>query len=206
MSTFLTYNPCRVCAADVPSNFVNFTQTVRSRIIRFSAISLRAGVLKWHALPLMALAISGCQTTTQSPTAAAPKAWDEVFVSPKKAVAIFEDVCGGSLPKFRSARSRMKKHGVTNVAKTGTVFSTKENLSIKIVDGPGFGKTCSLAFATKENRPSYIKATSKLGTFVQTPFGEGTLYQNRSVIVTRSSGTKRGSISYYNLKMLSERN
>lgn len=155
------------------------------------------------------LAAAGCQTTTKTTVAVDPNA--EVgseTVPVARALNVFDAVCGQSLPDFASAPRLMTQNGITNKASTGTVYSATEDLSFKIVDGPGIGNSCSMVFVSKEPKKQVFDAyRSKFIRVDQTPLGltGGYTINNRVAVVLISEPRRVDGQNYYNLRLLSER-
>lgn len=133
-------------------------------------------------------------------------------VSSARAVALFEAICGTNLPNFKNAVRTAKANGVSYKADTGTLYSTKEDLSVKVFGGPGAGRTCSVVFVSKDSRSKFLKAASQLS-----PNGElftsrsqsgqkttASLYQGKALFIV-DGPTRGGGKKYYNLRMLSQR-
>jgi hypothetical protein len=163
-------------------------------------------------LTALALALSACTTTTApSPVTApaptggvVPADWNPPPVTPARAVQLFEAVCGASLPNFASATSRMAANGITLTSAIGTStrYSATEEVSFKIIDGPGLGKSCSMVFQTSGSPASLRSAVNALGPSADTAMGRAILYRGRNVIVTLEPASSNG---LSRLLMLSER-
>jgi hypothetical protein len=166
------------------------------------------------AVPIIALAMigTGCVPVEN---AALPTPKDvpntatasPVKVSSKRAVAMFRDVCGTTAAgHFAGARQRMKAYNVTAPSPQGTstLFSTTEDVSFKITDGPGFGKTCSIVYGSKDT-PKIVAETyvANFGASEQSPFGLTAFDRThkRLVIIGATSRSQDGI--FYNLKMFS---
>ena len=121
-----------------------------------------------------------------------------------RAVALFAAICGDSLPNFDSATDRMSANGITDAAQTGTFYSSRENLSFKITDGPGAGKTCSMVFATQDDTEAFVRAAFTLGAFQETQLGLAAPYRG-SIVLLGDRPTSVGSVTYHNLRLLSQR-
>ncbi|MEM8850425.1 MAG: hypothetical protein AAGE03_10355 [Pseudomonadota bacterium] len=146
--------------------------------------------------------IAGCQSVEPSATS------DRGPIQPAsaaEALAIFDGVCGASLPDFSSAARLMPAFDVTNRQSTGTVFSTTRDLSLKILDGPGEGRTCSMVFSTIDSAAQTRQVFEQLGPFTDGPSGTGTLYRGRNALVLFRPAGGSGASSYYNIRLLSER-
>lgn len=169
---------------------------------------MRAANLPSRLLLVACLALlAACQTTTQTVVKVDPRiepGSQPVQVS--RAVSVFNDVCGASLPNFNRAPQRMARHGLTNRAATGTVFSPKENMSVKVLPGPGIGKTCSLVFASTAPPPAALKTLqAAYGPLVSSPLGLAAPYPGRRTVVLFVAARSEAKLHHYNLRLLSER-
>ncbi len=135
-------------------------------------------------------------------------------VSVSRALGLFDAVCGAGLPKFAKSKQLAASNGIGNQASTGTIFSETDNLSIKILDGPGLGKTCSMVFASAEPRSKAFAAYSRKFGKISTPktagAPEGILlagysFQARFAVVQIKEPKRRNGLNYYNLRLWSER-
>ncbi len=133
-------------------------------------------------------------------------------VGSARAAALFEAICGKSLPNFNKALRVAKANGVTHKAQTGTMYSTTEDLSVKVFDGPGAGKTCSIVFRSNDSRSKFLRATAALSpdgelhTISHQSSGKttGSLYEGKALFFV-DGPTRSGGKKYYNMKMLSQR-
>jgi hypothetical protein len=161
---------------------------------------------------LATLAVSGCDVP-QSPVAKVvviTRQVEPVGSSPvdlNRAVALFDAVCGATLPGFANAPARMAANGITVASSQGTasVYSATEDVSFQIQDGPGQGRTCSMVFGTTNPPPNAASALSGLGQFVETPLGPGAIYRNTTAVVLIGNRSEPGPVTYLNLRLLSER-
>lgn len=156
---------------------------------------------------MAALAVLVTLAACQSAPTSSSEADRRQPITAVEAVAAFEGICGASLPNFAGAKNRMAAFGITAqlLAGSDTIHSPTKQISFKILDGPGLGKTCSMVFATQE-RPATVQAAfNKLGTFIESSLGRGTFYADRALVL-QPEATRRGGGTYYNLRMLSERN
>jgi hypothetical protein len=167
--------------------------------------------LQTAALLAIVFALTACVQTTTTLAGApggAVSAGTATAVSSARAVQLMEAVCGASLPNFANARATMKANGITAPSPTGTptMYSTTEDASFQIQDGPGLGKTCSMVFGSTDSQDAVLSALSRLGRFQATPFGPATTYRGRGALVIFAGATRgAGSRTYYNIRMFSER-
>ena len=128
-------------------------------------------------------------------------------ISATRALALFDAVCGASLPSFAQAPALMAVNGITVPSHSGTatVYSPAEDVSFQLQDGPGAGRTCSMVFGTTQSAASAANTFSALGQFVETPFGPGTLYRRSQAVVLIGRNAVQGDTTYLNLRLLSER-
>ena len=163
----------------------------------------------------LALGLSGCDIPTAPCPAAAPVqiaaapdiAGDLAPVSAARALALFDAICGASLPDFTSANSRMAANQVTIASPygTATMYSAVEDASFQLQDGPGLGRTCSMVFGTSAAPQSTALTFAAMGQFVETPLGLGALYRGTQAVVLLRGDRTEGRITYLNLRLLSER-
>ncbi len=154
------------------------------------------------------LGLSACQTTTKTSVFVDPTAEvGNTLVPVARALQMFDAVCGRSLPDFSSADRNLKQAGVTNKASTGTYFSPVEDISFKIAEGPGFGKSCSMVFATTETRKRVFAAYgAKFTSIRETPLGlmGGYRVDNRVTSALIAEPRRNDGRNYFNLRLLSE--
>ena len=157
-------------------------------------------------------ALAACQpATTATPTSVVAvdtsvDVANAVPVSSARAVGLFLSVCEASLPNFRNAPSMMTRAGVSETASTGTVFSSTEDVSLKILDGPGTGTTCSFVFATTESRSSVFATYGRaFGEILQSELGPVAANPRRTTLILMGEPRGNGGLNYFNLRMLSER-
>jgi hypothetical protein len=131
------------------------------------------------------------------------------MIDADRAVSVFLSVCKESADRdFADAEAAMANVGVTKKnAETGTVYSEAEDLSFKIVDGPGMGKSCSMVFITGDSPEQVADALPKLAPFQDSPFGPMTVLEgNIAVIyVSQNLGSGDDGPFAHNLRMLSVR-
>jgi hypothetical protein len=167
---------------------------------------------------LLTLALSACQLVKPrvdappvlapaNPVAlAAPPAPTPMPVPAARAVALLDAVCGASLPKFGTIDATLRANGFALASGTTTMSSASEEVSFRLADGPGDGKTCAMTFATTEG-PDAVKATfGSLGTFKDTPLGSATKYRGRNaILIYDGPGQQIAGAQYYTVRLLSER-
>ena len=162
---------------------------------------------------LAALGLSGCEASAPAApvvvaaaaTAAPQNASAPISVT--RAVALFDAICGATLPRFEGAGLLMGRNGI-NISEGDdllTLFSPTEDVSFQLQDGPGQGRTCSMVFGTTETVQAARAGFSVMGQFVETPLGPGTLYRNSQAVVLIGRDAVQGSTTYLNLRLLSER-
>jgi hypothetical protein len=138
-----------------------------------------------------------------STTAGVGLAANATPVSPARAKAIFDNVCGASLPNFATASKRMTAQGFTRSSPlgTGTIYSATENASIQIN-----GKTCSLVVATKASADAMRAAV--MGPAAGPSAGHSgvdfvAMYPGGRAVVTSGMITRElGDLTFINFKML----
>ena len=171
----------------------------------------------WQVLmAIAALALAGCDAP-QGPVVAAPQT-DGVAASPSqqtspspvdvsRALTLFDNICGASLPGFATAPQRLAANGITVPSPTGTatVYSATEDVSFQVQDGPGAGRTCSMVFGTAQSAATAVNGFAIIGQFVETPLGRGTIYRTTNAVVLIGGSSTQGRITYFNLRLLSER-
>lgn len=163
--------------------------------------------------PLIAvLGLTGC--VAAPPAAAIPvrnaPAEPEIGDTPisvTRAVALFDSICGASLPDFRSAARRMAENGINVVTadRLPTLFSRTEAVSFQLQLGPGPARTCSMVFGTTETVQAPRAGFAVMGQFIETPLGPGTMYRNTQSVVLIGRNAVQGDTTYLNLRLLSER-
>ena len=175
--------------------------------------------MKVYALILLiaALGLTGCDAlpvTVAGPVEIPPAAEDGIGTTPigvTRAVALFDSICGASLPDFTSAVRRMADSGINKGALDAdphtvpTIYSPTEDVSFQVQDGPGQGRTCSMVFGTTETVQAARAGFSVMGQFVETPLGPGALYRRTQAVVLIGRNAVQGDTTYLNLRLLSER-
>jgi hypothetical protein len=164
-------------------------------------------ILALTAAALLAACVPATAPQSGTPVAAVA-AGTATPVSGARAVALFDAVCGGSLPNFASATAKMASNGIAAPSPLGTptVYSATEDVSFQIQDGPGLGKTCSMVFGSPQREAAVLAALTAIGPFKRTAMGTATVYRGGSALVLFSGETqKSGTTSYYNIRMLSAR-
>jgi hypothetical protein len=131
------------------------------------------------------------------------------MIDADRAVSVFLSVCKESADRdFADAEAAMAQVGVTKKnAETGTIYSETEDLSFRIMDGPGMGKSCSMVFITDASPEQVADALPKLASFQDSPLGPMTVLEgNIAVIyVAQNLGSGDGGPYAHSLRMLSVR-
>ncbi len=169
----------------------------------------------------LAGALSGCQLTkprvdsppTFTPAnpvagAAAPLAQPvaPLPVTAARAVALLDAVCGASLPKFGTIDATLRANGFAMAPGTTALRSATEEVSFRLQDGPGDGKTCAMIFAASDGPDAVKAAFETLGAFKQTPLGLATKYRGRAaILIYDGPGQQIAAVQYYTVRLLSER-
>ena len=162
-------------------------------------------------LCLTALWLAGCtvpvETATPAVTPVTPISAAPAQISAARAVALFDAVCGASLPGFANASALMAANGITMPSPRGTptMFSLTEDVSFQLQDGPGQGRTCSMVFGTTDAPQQTTATFATMGQFVETPLGPGTIYRNTTAVVLIGGSTPQGRVTLFNLRLLSDR-
>lgn len=169
------------------------------------------------AVGLVCLALSACAPESGgAPTGSAAASGGQDLaanakpVSAERAKAIFDAVCGASLPRFDTAPQRMAAQGFTRTSTmaTGTMFSATENASFRIMDGPGASKKCSFVIGTKDQPDTVRQAMAggeKIGS-TSVPDLVVWLYKGQKTLVFSGPSEKRANgETIMSFQMLSER-
>jgi len=161
-------------------------------------------VLRRSLVMCVALGVAGCQTTTTPAVQPAPQNTQQT-ISAAGSVSLFETICGGALPNFKSAVKRMKANGIDQPSPLGTstLYSASGNVSFKILDGPGSGKNCSMVLTTTEPKSKIKSAIARLGPFKETALGMTAGYNNALVLSRVTTAPNDDNV--LNLRMLSTR-
>ena len=184
-----------------------------------SATARPAGRIERMRLPILTsvwvtLALTGCTVPGNPPAAlvtegarVAPQTVSTAPISPARALALFDAVCGASLPGFAQAPALMAANGITvpSPSGTATVYSATEDVSFQVQDGPGAGRTCSMVFGTIQTAEAAATTFAAIGQFVETPLGLGTIYRGTNAVVLIGGNATQGPTTYLNLRLLSER-
>lgn len=128
-------------------------------------------------------------------------------VGPKRGVALFDAICGKNLPAFRNAERSAAVNGVDRRADTGTIYSGREDISFRLSDGPGAGKTCSIVFRSTASQSVIYSEAAKIASgrkITKSSIGDGGIYGDRALFLVQGP-ISSGGAKYYSLKMLSER-
>lgn len=158
------------------------------------------------------MAVAGCTTETgptdalQKAPVSTPTASYPMPVTPARAKALFDAICGASLPNFDTAPQRLRANGFTRPSPQGTaaLYSETENVSFQISDGPGMGKTCSMVVASQPSAAALRAAVMGSGA-KDTPLGTTALYPNTAALVLEGRTTREGGLIYANYRLLSDR-
>lgn len=161
-------------------------------------------------LGFAALGLTACAPPTAGvapvPVPAAP-AFDSAPISVTRAVALFDNICGASLPDFTSAARRMAENGINQVTsdRIPTLFSQTEDVSFQLQLGPGPSRICSMVFGTTETAEAARAGFAVTGQFFDTPVGPGAVYRGTHAITLIGGTALQGTTTYLNLRLLSER-
>ncbi|MGL4319378.1 MAG: hypothetical protein ACRCS3_00795 [Paracoccaceae bacterium] len=127
-------------------------------------------------------------------------------VPASRAVALLDAVCGASLPNFGTVDAAARASGFVAAAGGNTLRSASEEVSIRLADGPGDGKTCAMTFASTDAPDAVKAAFTTLGAFKDTPLGLATKYRGRpAIFIYDGPGQQVGGAQYYTVRLLSER-
>jgi hypothetical protein len=149
--------------------------------------------------PLPAVQPASPTSVAASPIAASP-------VAASRAVALLDAVCGASLPNFGTVDAAARASGFAASADANTLRSPSEEVSFRLQDGPGDGKTCAMTFAATDAPDAVKAAFTSLGAFRETPLGLATKYRGRAAIfIYDGPGQQVGGAQYYTVRLLSER-
>jgi hypothetical protein len=145
--------------------------------------------------------VSGAQVPLPAVQPASPAA-----VPAARAVALLDAVCGESLPNFGTVDAAARASGFVAATSGNTLQSTSEDVSFRLQDGPGDGKTCAMTFASADGPEAVKSAFASLGTLRETPLGLATKYRGRQAIfIYDGPGQQVGGAQYYTVRLLSER-
>jgi hypothetical protein len=176
-----------------------------------------------HAVPvalMLSMALSACQLskprvdappilTPANPVSGAPAAVQPASPAPvaaSRAVALLDAVCGASLPNFGTVDATARASGFAAATGANTLQSASEDVSFRLQDGPGDGKTCAMTFASADGPDAVKTAFASLGAFKETPLGLATKYRRRAAIfIYDGPGQQVGGAQYYTVRLLSER-
>ncbi len=106
-----------------------------------------------------------------------------VAVTPDRAVALFDAVCGASLPAFATAPEAMAQAGITRPSGDGTMSAADEDASFRIEDGPGLGQSCTMTVGTDDAAGTLAALRAVTGGVQDTPFGPAGLYRGRPALL-----------------------
>jgi hypothetical protein len=142
---------------------------------------------------------TGTPATPVAATAPAP-------VSAQRALALLDAVCGASLPNFGTIDGALRNNGITTATQTNAMRGAAEEVSFRLADGPGDGKTCAMTFASPDGLEAVKAAFATLGAFKETPLGLATKYRGRpAIFIYDGPGQQVGGVQYYTVRLLSER-
>lgn len=191
----------------MPSTGENFVLEINGATVRARVQDVRegfAGVL---------LAASDSPAVTSNPPAG-PSAVDTGTglapdarrISVNRARELFDLICGASLPDFDDAGERLARNNFTRKSPTGsaTLYSQTENVSFQIQNGPGTGRTCSMAFASDASAAEVSRAmmTGKITDFAGQ---RAALFGESRALVLEGPVRLSAGLSYFGYKLLSER-
>jgi hypothetical protein len=152
-----------------------------------------------EAPPVLAPANPQPTAALVAPTAPAP-------IPAMRAVALLDAVCGASLPNFGTVDAAFRNNGITVATQTNAMRGASEEVSFRLQDGPGDGKTCAMTFASPDAPDAVKAAFTTLGAFKETPLGLATKYRGRQAIfIYDGPGQQVGGVQYYTVRLLSER-
>jgi hypothetical protein len=172
-----------------------------------------------HAVPvalMLSTALSACQLSkprVDTPPVLAPANPAALAapiapapVSSTRAVGLLDAVCGASLPKFGTIDAAARASGFAATTGGNTLRSANEEVSFRLNDGPGDGKTCAMTFASPDGPDAVKAAFTTLGAFKDTPLGLATKYRGRAAIfIYDGPGQQVAGLQYYTVRLLSER-
>lgn len=166
-------------------------------------------MLKPLLLVAALVGLAACQTTTSVPVQNDNTPLEAVQpISAERAVALFKATCGASLPNFANLKSKLVQNGFTHKEPTGTVFNIREDASVKLLNGPGAGRSCSFVYASQQSRDVAFAAYEKtFGPIAQTPLGQTAGYQSggKTTLVLLTDPTRSNGLNYFKLSLLSQR-
>ncbi len=156
--------------------------------------------MKRSALPiLLAVALAACQPVpATAPVPAGVKSANpqgptlDVQVSTKRAVQLFDAICGATLgDRFVSAKARMAENDVSlSVADAPNIFSKRENLSF-VVEKPGKpGAKCQMVWGNFEPRAQVLAGISAINPLKPAGGALLTNYRETGKILVLTDGAK----------------
>lgn len=123
-----------------------------------------------------------------------------------RALTLLDAVCGASLPNFGTIDATLRANGITVASEATTMRSPTEDVSFRLQDGPGDGKTCAMVFGATDDAATIRAAFASLGAFKETPLGTATKYRGRAAIFIYDGPAQQiGGVQYYTVRLLSER-
>jgi hypothetical protein len=154
-----------------------------------------------RGLPIAVLALSACVPGGFGGNAA---------VTPDRAVALLDSVCGAGLPDFAFAPALFEQNGITRPsdAGDGRIFAATEDASFRIVEGPGLGQTCEMIVGTTDPAGTLDALRAVTGGMQDTDFGPAGLYRGRKallIVPAAAAEAGAGGRTYIDVQLLSER-
>ncbi|MBK4215151.1 hypothetical protein JJJ17_04350 [Paracoccus caeni] len=121
------------------------------------------------------------------------------------AMKYFDAICGGTLPNFENAPAALQQNGFQQYS-TGTWYLPDQSVSIKIIEGPGMGRTCSFV-ANSTDGEAGIKAAvaASLPGIDQTAPGLALYPKTQALVQLNPQMGRMGDVTIFGLQMLSDR-
>ncbi len=156
--------------------------------------------MKRSALPILfAVALAACQpapATAPVPaddkSAIAQRPTLDVQVSTKRAIQLFDAICGATLDdRYVSARARMAQNGVSLVVPDApNIFSKRENLSF-VIERPGKpGAKCQMVWGNFEPRAQVLSGVGAINPLKPAGGALLTNYRETGKILVLTDGIK----------------
>lgn len=131
---------------------------------------------------------------------------ESVALRTSDAMKYFHAICGATLPDFANAPAALQRNGFQQHG-TGTWFLPDQSVSIKILDGPGMGKSCSFVANSVDNEATIKAAVAESLPGMGRAVPNATLYPNsRALVEMRPEIGKFDGVSIFSLRMMSDRN
>lgn len=125
-------------------------------------------------------------------------------VTPVRALTMFDEVCGASLPDFARAQYNMVSRGVDFLTPTGTIYSKTEDINFKLMRAPR--PVCSMVFATTASNDAVFRTFSQIGTFRNGPAGPAARYRStNATALLHGTARQLGNRRYHGIKLLAAR-